>query len=133
MPRREDGRAHAQMEQRHPADWRLAARAQRFEAYHRIWTPVYALASDLQQRSGPTEKSRPNPRAAGPRGEQKALHHPVVQGCGHAGDELYDPRNTMLELRRFLTEHAGLCLLSDAEVEVESGARDLPRRLVTIR
>ncbi|MDQ2838954.1 MAG: hypothetical protein M3Y42_12905 [Actinomycetota bacterium] len=38
-----------QMEQRHPADSRLAVQwVERFEAYYRVWTPAYALAVNLE-------------------------------------------------------------------------------------
>lgn len=116
------GLRHARlaMEQhRHPADSRLAVQwVERFEAYNRIWTPVWALGADLEA-------------ALHTYGEQPAEHppwdqqsdkpwDPVARAQEYARDALYDYASYHLELKRFKSRHGGMWLMSSPEVETET-------------
>ncbi len=104
------------MERRHPADSRLAVQwVERFEAYYRIWTPVWQLAADLQaavatRRAPPTAHPPWDPESDEP-------YDLEDQARGYARAALYAYTRYHLELRKFMTRHGGLWLLSNAEVE----------------
>jgi len=105
-----------QMEQRHPADSRLAVQwVERFEAYYRIWTPVYALGANLEaaittRREEPAEHPPWDPDSPEP-------YDPEDQADGYGRYALYAYAQFRLELKRFMTRHGGLWLLSDVDVE----------------
>jgi hypothetical protein len=105
------------MEQRrHPADSRLAVQwVERFEAYYRIWTPAYALGENLQAAldtylEEPSDHLPWDPDSA-------VAYDPVRQARGYARSALYNLAQFHLELKRFMSKHGGLWLLSDADVE----------------
>jgi hypothetical protein len=105
-----------QMEQRHPADSRLAVQwVERFEAYYRIWTPVYALAANLEaavstRRDEPAEHAPWDPNST-------EFYDPEDQADGYGRYALYAYTKFQLEVKRFGTRYGGLWLLSDVEVE----------------
>lgn len=105
-------------ERRHPADSRLAVQwVERFEAYYRIWTPVYALAANLEAAlevytHEPADHLPWDPDSTEP-------YDPVAQARGYARSALYNLAQYHLELKRFMTRHGGLWLLSDTDTEQE--------------
>lgn len=108
--------ARLQMEHRHPADSRLAVQwVERFEAYYRIWTPAYALAANLEaaiktRRDEPAEHLPWDPDSAEP-------YDPLDQADGYGRYALYAYAQFQLEVKKFMTRHGGLWLLSDVDVE----------------
>lgn len=108
--------AHLQMEKRHPADTRLAvAWVERFEAYYRVWTPVYALASDLRAALRTYSEEPADHLPWDPNSEKS--YDPLHQARGYARSALFWYTRFLLELRRFMNKHGGLWLLSDTTVE----------------
>ena len=103
---------------RHPADSRLAVQwVERFEAYYRIWTPVYALAADLEAAlitytHEPSDHYPWDPTSTEP-------YVPEMHAQAYARSALYHYANYQLELKRFMSKHGGLWLLSDADTEKE--------------
>jgi hypothetical protein len=101
---------------RHPADSRLAVQwVERFEAYYRIWTPVYALAADLEAAlttylDEPAEHYPWDPTSV-------EKYDPVDQARGYARNALYRYSQFLLEIKRFKTRHGGLWLFSDPQIE----------------
>lgn len=103
------------LEQRHPADTRLAVQwLERFETYFGIWTPMYGLGADLTAyRSTLTE-----PESQGlpeDRGKES-------QAAGYAIFALFHFTEVLVAERAFRARYGGLWLLSRPEAEVE--ARD---------
>ncbi|MEH3138775.1 MAG: hypothetical protein PGN37_01085 [Mycobacterium kyogaense] len=111
-------RANVEMQQRHPADSRLAvAWVERFEAYYKIWTPVYALAADLEAalehyRAEPADHLPWDPDSDEP-------YDPQHEAWGYARSALYRYAQFLLEIKRFVVRHGGMWLFSDAERETE--------------
>ena len=105
-----------QMEQRHPADSRLAVQwVERFEAYYRVWTPAYALAANLEaavttRREVPADHLPWDPDSEQP-------YDPENQADGYGRYALYAYALFQLEVRKFMTRHGGLWLLSDTDIE----------------
>jgi hypothetical protein len=101
---------------RHPADSRLAVQwVERFEAYYRIWTPAYALAANLEAA---LETYLEQPSDHLPWDATKARpYDPEVQARGYARSALYNLTQFHLEVRRFMSKHGGLWLLSDPQIE----------------
>lgn len=107
------------MEARHPADSRLAVQwVTRFEAYYRIWTPVYALAADLEAALA-TRKEPAGPHAPwDPDGrEGTGPWDPEDEADGYALYALYHYASYQLELKRFMSTHGGLWLASSRDNE----------------
>jgi hypothetical protein len=117
---------------RHPADSRLAVHwVERFEAYYRVWTPAWALAGDLLAAIT-TYREPPAPFPPwDPDGRETASHenppdqdgnryHPADQADGYARFALYRYATYQLELKRFMTRHGGLWLLSDPDTETKA-------------
>lgn len=108
--------ARLHMEQRHPADSRLAVQwVERFEAYYRVWTPAYALAANLEaaiktRRDEPADHLPWDPDSAEP-------YDPLDQADGYGRYALYAYAQFQLEVKKFMTRHGGLWLLSDVDVE----------------
>jgi hypothetical protein len=104
------------MEHRHPADSRLAVQwVERFEAYYRIWTPAYALAANLEaaiktRRDEPADHLPWDPDSTEP-------YDPLDQADGYGRYALYAYAQFRLELKKFMTRHGGLWLLSDVDTE----------------
>lgn len=110
--------ANVQMQKRHPADSRLAvAWVERFEAYFRIWTPVYALAADLEAaldkyQDEPAEHLPWDPDSDDP-------YDPLHEAWGYARSALYRYTQFLLEIKRFMARHGGMWLFSDSKRETE--------------
>lgn len=107
------------MERRHPADSRLAVQwVERFEAYYRIWTPVWALAANLEA----TVTTRRAPATDHPpwAPDSDEAYDAEDQVLGYGRFALHAYASYQLELRKFMTRHGGLWLLSDAEVEQQA-------------
>lgn len=104
--------AHAQLERRHPAESHLAvAWVERFEAYYRLWTPVYALGADLTAcRSTLLEVDRPYDRAPGTSGPDDPGYTQEEQAQGYARFALYRYAIFEFELRQFMVRYGGLWL-----------------------
>lgn len=119
-------RANVEMQRRHPADSRLAvAWVERFEAYYRIWTPIYALAADLQAA---LEHYEAEPAAHLPWDpESNQPYDPVKEAQGYARSALFRYACYLLEVKRFLSRHGGLWLFADAQKE--SDIRDAIYRI----
>jgi hypothetical protein len=113
-------RANVHMQKRHPADSRLAvAWVERFEAYFRIWTPVYALAADLEAslehyRAEPADHLPWDPGSDQP-------YDPRHEAWGYARSALYRYAQFLLEIKRFMARHGGMWLFSDPKRETEIG------------
>lgn len=111
-------RTNVEMQKRHPADSRLAvAWVERFEAYFRIWTPVYALAADLEAaldfyRDEPAEHLPWDPDSEQP-------YDPLHEAWGYARSALYRYTQFSLEIKRFMSRHGGMWLFSDPKRETE--------------
>lgn len=102
--------------QRHPADSRLAVQwVERFEAYYRIWTPVYALGANLEAALD-TYQEEPLEHLPWDSTSKKA-YSPEGQVRGYARSALYNYAQFLLEVKRFMSKHGGHWLLSDSETE----------------
>jgi hypothetical protein len=111
--------ARDQLERRHPAESRLAvAWVDRFEAYYRLWTPIYALGADLTAcRSTLLEVDRPYDRAPGTSGPDDPGYSQEEQAQGYARFALYRYATFEFELRLFMVRYGGLWLLSSHSEE----------------
>lgn len=110
---------HADMAaHRHPADSRLAVQwVERFEAYYTIWTPVSALAADLETAFLCTKEQ---PQDHAPWDETDSTpYDPIAQAMEYVDDALYDFAAVELAIRRFTIEHGGMWLLSDSDTEYQ--------------
>lgn len=104
------------VERRHPADSRLAVQwVERFEAYYRIWTPVYSLAANLEAAID-TYAEKPSEHLPWDPDSEQA-YQPYWQARGYARSALYNYARFQLELKRFMSSHGGLWLASDAQTE----------------
>jgi len=108
--------ARVNLERRHPADSRLAVQwVERFEAYYRVWTAVWRLGADLEAAVN-TYRDKPSEHLPWAPDSTEA-YDPVNQAQGYARFALYAFAAYLLELRKFMTKHGGLWLLSDADTE----------------
>jgi len=108
--------AHLGMQQRHPADTRLAvAWVERFEAYYRIWTPVYALKADLEAALA-TYNMEPSDHLPWDPQSVEAFD-PVKEAQGYARSALYWYARFLLAEKRFIDERGGMWLFSEPKVE----------------
>ena len=111
-------RANVEMQQRHPADSRLAvAWVERFEAYFRIWTPVYALAADLEAALAKYQDVPAQHLPWDP--DSDASYDPLHEAWGYARSALYRYAQFLLEVKRFMARHGGMWLFSDSAQETE--------------
>lgn len=115
------------MEQRHPADSRLAVQwVERFEAYYRIWTPAYALGANLEaaiktRRDEPADHLPWDPNSAEP-------YDPEDQADGYGRYALYAYAQFQLEVKKFMTRHGGLATVR-CRCRAAGRRRRLPHRL----
>jgi hypothetical protein len=111
--------ARQKLERRHPAESRLAVQwVERFEAYHRMWTPAWALGADLTAyRLTLIEPGRPYDWAPGTNGPDDPGHTQERQAEGYARDALYRWAWFQWHLRQFMLRHGGTWLLSSSEAE----------------
>lgn len=108
--------AHLQMEHRHPADTRLAvAWVERFEAYYKLWTPIYALGADLKAAIQTYGEEPADHLPWDPTTEES--FDPVKEAQGYARSALYWYAAYHLELKRFMRGYGGLWLFSSTETE----------------
>lgn len=123
--------AHEQMAQRHPADSRLAVQwVERFEAYYRIWTPVYALAADLAAyRCILNEIDRPYDKIDAPGPSRNWMtpndtdpYSQEYQAEGYVRFAIFRFAQVLWELKQFQLRNGGFWLFSDPDIEV--AARD---------
>lgn len=107
------------MEARHPADSHLAVQwVTRFEAYYRIWTPVWALGGDLKACLDTRREPAGDHAPWDPDGrEGTGPYHPEAEAAGYAFYALYRYTCYHLELKRFLSSHGGLWLASTPKAE----------------
>lgn len=110
-------RARVDMENlRHPADSRLAVQwVERFEAYYRIWTPVYALQADIEAAIETYSEEPSDHLPWDPHGEQ--AYDPMHQALGYGRAALHDYARYHLELKKFLSLHGGMWIFSDGDTE----------------
>ena len=108
-----------QLERRHPAESRLAVEwVERFEAYYRMWTPIYSLAADLTAyRATLLEPDRPYDREPGTNGPEDLGYTQEFQAEGYARFALFGYSSFEWEQRQFMTRYGGLWLLSSHEAE----------------
>lgn len=116
--------ARLAMEQRHPADTRLAVHwLERFEAYFRIWTPVYAYGADLSAyRWTLIDPERPWDESADSAREESEPYTQERQAAGFANFGLFHLAGIVSATEYFKARFGGLWLLSTPQAEVE--ARD---------
>ena len=107
------------MEQRHPADTRLAIHwLERFEAYFRIWTPVYALGADLTAyretllEPGDVESDSDESLVLGYDDQE-------VQAAGYGTYALFHHVQALVAEERFISRFGGLWLLGSPSAEAE--------------
>lgn len=111
-------RANVEMQKRHPADSRLAvAWVERFEAYFRIWTPVYALAADLEAALAMYKEEPADHLPWDPNSDQP--FDPMHEAWGYARSALYRYTQFLLEIKRFMSRHGGMWLFSESKRENE--------------
>lgn len=111
--------AHNRRERTSPVESTMAVKwLERFEAYYRIWTPVWSLGADLTAyRYTLFEPGRPYDRRFGTRGADDEGYSQEEQAEGYARDALYHYARFEWELKQFITRNGGLWLASDAETE----------------
>lgn len=116
--------ARLAMEQRHPADSRLAVKwLERFEAYFSLWTPIYALGADLTAyRATLLDADRPYDRERGRDGPDDPGYSQELQAAGYGSFALYRLASVLAAEQQFVARYGGLWLLSTPAAEVD--ARD---------
>jgi hypothetical protein len=101
---------------------------ERFDAYYRLWTPIYALGADLTAyRSTLLEADRPYDRRPGTLGAEDPGETQEGQAHGYARQALFDFAWVLWELKQFIVRYGGHWLLSSTESE--TAASDLVYRL----
>jgi hypothetical protein len=111
-------RANVEMQERHPADSRLAvAWVERFEAYFRIWTPVYALAADLEAALELYKQQAADHLPWDPNSDDPYDPHHEAWGC--ARSSLFRYAQFLLEVKRFISRYGGMWLFADTNRETE--------------
>lgn len=104
------------MEQRHPADTRLAVHwLERFEAYFDIWTPTYALGADITAYRATLIESPISTPVPPPRIEVD----PKAQAHGYASFALHHFARVLAAERHFTARFGGLWLLSTPIAEAQ--------------
>jgi hypothetical protein len=111
--------ARQELERRHPTESRLAVQwVERFDAYYRLWTPIYALGADLTAyRSTLLETDRPYDRDPGSLGPDYPGETQEGQARGYSRKALFDFAWVLWELKQFMVRYGGHWLLSSTEAE----------------
>ncbi len=111
--------AHYQLAGRQPAESRLAVQwVERFDAYYRLWTPIYGLAADLTAyRSTMLDLDRPYDRRVGTDGPEDPGYMQEQQAEGYARFALYRFASFLWELKQFMLRYGGHWLLSSPDTE----------------
>jgi len=106
-------------EPRHPAESQLAVQwVERFEAYYRIWTPVYALGANLTAyRSTLLQVDRPYDRAPGTNGPDDEGYTQEDRAEMYIPFAFHEYAWFEWELDQFMQRHGGLWLLSSGDSE----------------
>lgn len=114
--------ARTQLERRHPAESRLAVQwVERFEAYHRLWTPAWALGAELTAyRSTLLEPGRPYDSPPGALAPNHPGYTQELQAEGYARFALYRWAWFQWQLRQFMLQRGGMWLLSTGEAETKA-------------
>jgi hypothetical protein len=107
------------MEQRHPADSRLAIHwLERFEAYFMVWTPVYAFGADLtayrQTLIDPSSEWEQTTC------DGSTIYTKEVQADGYGAFALFNLACALGAERHFIARYGGLWLLSSPEAEAQT-------------
>lgn len=121
--------AREELERRHPTESRLAVQwVERFDAYYRLWTAIYALGADLTAyRSTLLEADRPYDRNPGSLNRDDLGETQEGQARGYARHALFDFAWVLWEQKQFVVRYGGHWLLSSTEAE--TGASDTVYRL----
>jgi hypothetical protein len=110
------------MQTRTPAESGLALHwVEMFQAYYRLWSPIYALGSDLTAyRSTLLETPRPYDRRFGERGPDDDGYSQEEQAEGYATFALFHYAHHLWELRRFMNRYGGMWMLSNPQAEYDA-------------
>lgn len=123
------------MEQRHPADSRLAVKwLERFESYFKLWSPIYALGADLTAyRSTLLDPERPYDRDLETDGPEDPGYSQEEQAAGYGTFALYRLACVLAAEEQFTARYGGLWLLStpNAEADARDALADAKRHLPT--
>ncbi len=114
--------SRVRMQTRKPAESGLALHwIEMFQAYYRLWTPIYALGSDLTAyRSTLLETPRPYDRRFGERGHDDDGYSQEEQAEGYATFALFHYAHHLWELRRFMNRYGGMWMLSNPQAEYDA-------------
>jgi hypothetical protein len=112
-----DGRTR--LAAQHPVESGIAVHwIERFEAYYRLWSPIYGIGADLTAyRATLLEQPQPYDRRFGTLSPEDPGYSQDEQAEGYGRFALYLYTLFEWELRRFRALHGGLWLLSDADAE----------------
>jgi hypothetical protein len=92
-----------------------------FQAYYRLWTPIYALAADLTAyRMTLLEEPRPYDRPFGTTSEGDIGYSQEEQAEHYATFALYHYTRFEWELRRFINRYGGMWMLSNPQTEQDA-------------
>jgi hypothetical protein len=105
----------------HPVESGMAAQwIERFEAYYRLWTPIYAIGADLTAyRATLIEDPRPYDRRYGSDSPDDSGYSQDEQAEGYAKYALTHYAVFEWDLRRFIADYGGLWLLSEPDIETQ--------------
>jgi hypothetical protein len=107
-----------QLERRLPTDSHLAVQwVERFEAYYRIWTPVAHLSNDLRAAIETRQEADPGHAPWDP---DAPWDGPEGQARKYAHYALFAYAQFKLEVKKFITRHGGMWLLSSQESESQT-------------
>ena len=114
--------ARFDMERKLPTSSRLAVKwLERFDSYHRIWTPTYALGADLTAyRHTLIEPDRPYDDPLDVRPELPDGYTQEIQAAGYITFALFHYTEMLVELHAFRRRYGGQWLLSDPQAEEEA-------------
>ena len=115
--RQRDGRDRLAAE--HPVESGMAFHwLERFQAYYRLWSPIYGLAADLSAyRATLLEQPRPFDRRFGSDSPDDPGYSQEEQAEGYARFALHHYATFEWELRQFRTLYGGLWMLSEPDIE----------------
>lgn len=103
----------------HPAESAMAVQwIDRFQAYYRLWSPIYGLAADLTAyRATLLEEPRPYDRRYGTDSADDPGYSQEEQAEGYARFALHHYAHVEWDLRRFGVLYGGLWMLSEPDIE----------------
>lgn len=114
--------AREQLEPTPPVESGLALHwIEMFQAYFRLWTPIYALAADLTAyRATHLEEPRPYDRRFGTTGGEDKGYSQEEQAERYATFALYHYTRFEWELQRFINRYGGMWMLSNPQAELDA-------------